>query len=125
MTAPHPDAELVDLGRRLRGCEARQEAMPDDAPEEVAQALYDEHWVLREKISETPATAPEGLRAKVEAIDIALRHDVDATNRGSGSVLSLARSLCYDIAAMEAVNERALRQLLRPQTSSRGLSSAA
>ncbi len=95
----HADAELVALGAELADVDAR--ALPAVAGgDALYEPLYEESWRLRERINRIPATTIAGLKVKARAAEIALAGDVDASNKGDGSFVDLARSLGRDVLAL-------------------------
>jgi hypothetical protein len=67
------DATLTALGAELAACDALKEACSDG--EVNYEALYNQHWDLREKIHRIPVTTLVGLRVKAMAAEFALKWD--------------------------------------------------
>ena len=103
--ALHPDGQLLTLGARLKEVDAAKQNHPT-ADDDAYEALYEEHWSLREKINEIEATTIDGLRVKAFAADAASRNDKGGECTGPGSFIELTRSIIGDLHS-ERLNARA------------------
>lgn len=89
-----PDGTALSLLNALEECDRQRDALTEkdyDTPED--QALYEEHWRLRERIDALPVGSSQCMRAKARAASIALKWDVDASNEGPGSFMSLFKQV--------------------------------
>jgi hypothetical protein len=103
--ADSADAELFALAPQLTECDALNSACPDN-DDKQHEALYNQHWNLREKINRIPATTLEGLRVKARAAEFAINWDPDnECGVGDGCFVALARSINQDIFSMETPPE--------------------
>jgi hypothetical protein len=95
------DAELFALAAQLTECDALKSACPDN-DDKQHEALYNQHWNLREKINRIPATTIKGLAVKARAAEFAINSDPDTEDAGDGSFIDLCRSINRDLFAMGA-----------------------
>lgn len=93
------DSALIALGADLDACDALKSACPDE-DEERYDALFEQHWVLREQINAIPATTMRGLSAKARAAELALKWDGDGFTGAPGDFSELCKSICRDILSM-------------------------
>ena len=89
--AANQDVALIALGAELAECDARRRAHFDAGRDDDDA----EHWDLRDKIAETPATTVQGLVVKAEAIRLAERWD--SANYELSGVADLWASIQKDL----------------------------
>ena len=99
-----PDSELIKLGVKLEECHAARELLEAEDPhgerEDENDALYEEHWALRESIEKIAATTLAGVKVKANAVRMAHHFDPEADCMMDGSFRSLSLSIARDLLAL-------------------------
>jgi hypothetical protein len=93
--------DLVRLRDELERVQAARDAF-EASGSDGDDPNYDAHWDAREKIEAIPATGFAGLFVKARAAELAFRYDDDLHCDGSGSFVTLAKSIIRDLKAIEA-----------------------